>query len=164
MSASGPDAIRVSTVVAVDPEAAFEIFTNDIDVWWRRDPRYRSVSDAALRFEPGPGGRLLAVDASGAEFETGAILAWEPGKRLAFEWRARNFAPGQVTEIEIHFEPHPQGTRLTLEHRGWQAIPDDAPVRHGMTGEAFHSFFGLWWADLLVSLRAHAARREEPRR
>jgi hypothetical protein len=35
-------------------------------------------------------------------------------------------------------------------------------VRHGLgTGDAFLSSMGLWWADLLVSVRARAERRRD---
>jgi hypothetical protein len=46
---------------------------------------------------------------------------------------------------------------VTLEHRGWDRVPLAHASRHGYgAGDAFTSMIGLWWGDLLTSLRAHA--------
>jgi uncharacterized protein YndB with AHSA1/START domain len=113
-----------------------------------------------MRFEPGVGGRLLEIydEASHDAFELGRVRVWEPGARLVFDFHARNFAPGQITEVEIRFEPDAGGTRVTLEHRGWDRIPAEHPARHGLTGGTFTAMMGLFWADLLVSARAHATK------
>jgi uncharacterized protein YndB with AHSA1/START domain len=155
------DSVTVTTLLDVDPRTAFQIFTDDVDLWWRRGPRFRPEvdGDGTMRFEPGPGGRFLEVYESGKVFEIGRILAWEPGTRLLFDWRARNFEPGETTVVEIRFEKEKNGTRVILEHRGWDSIPAGHPARHGWTGEAFSSLIGLRWADQLVSLRVHAGGR-----
>ena len=154
---------RVTTFVSVDPRDAFDVFTREIDVWWRRGPRYRfGGREGTLRFEGGAGGRLVEVlPDERKEFEVGRVLAWEPGARLAFEWRARNFAPGEITQVEVTFQAAEGGTRVVLEHRGWEHIAADHPVRHGLTGTAFTDMIGLWWGELLTSYRAHigAARK-----
>jgi len=62
------------------------------------------------------------------------VRVWEPGARLVFAFRAHNFVPGQVTEVEIRFEPELDGTRVTLEHRGWSQIAPEHPARHGLQG------------------------------
>jgi uncharacterized protein YndB with AHSA1/START domain len=153
------DVVSVTTQVSVDPRTAFRVFTEVIDEWWRHGPRYRfrPGREGVMRFEPRVGGRLLEVyDDEGDHFEVGRVLQWEPGRRLVFEWRAHTFEPGQRTEVEVRFEPAGSGTRVTLEHRGWDSLPADHPARQGHTGEAFVSLMGLFWADLLVSLRARA--------
>src|SRR5690606_39228748 len=55
-----PELVRVTTIVPVDPALAFALFTDEVDAWWRRGPRYR-FGDGALRFEPPPRGRLVEV-------------------------------------------------------------------------------------------------------
>lgn len=148
---SRTDRVCVSTVVGVDPDTAFEVFTGEIDLWWKRGPRFRTPADQRLAFEPGVGGRLLTYRESGEAWEIGRVLVWEPGKRLVFEWRARSFEAGERTEVEVLFEAEGSATRVSLEHRGWDAIPLDHPVRHGVSDEpAFRAFFGHWWADLLL--------------
>jgi uncharacterized protein YndB with AHSA1/START domain len=154
----------VTTYVAVDPIAAFEVFTRETDLWWRRGPRHRfgRARRGVLHFEPGTGGRLFEEYDDGEQpelFEVGKVLAWEPGARLLFEWRILNFAPGERTEVEVRFEPTDGGTRVTLEHRGWSALPEDHPARHGLTGEAFTSMIGLWWGEILTTLRVYISAK-----
>jgi uncharacterized protein YndB with AHSA1/START domain len=158
---STTDCVRVTTVVASDPITAFALFTTEIDAWWRHGPRFRHGlgRPSVMRFEGGEGGRLLEVytDEAGGAFEVGRVLAWKPGDRLIFQWRGNDFEPGLVTEVEVFFEPAEAGTRVTLEHRGWDRVPLDHASRHGYgASNAFTSMIGLWWGDLLTSLRAHA--------
>jgi len=152
------DRVRVTTFVAVPPARAFDLFTRETDRWWRKGPRYRFGGSQAgvLTFEPGVGGRLFEQFDNAEVFEVGKILAWEPGARLVFEWRLRNFGPGQRTEVEVQFEPAEGGTRVTLEHRGWDSLPPDHPARHGLSGSAFQAMIGLWWGEILTSLGARA--------
>ena len=160
---SASDRVRATTVVPADPGAAFELFTAEVDLWWRRGPRFRQGAGrpSVMRFEGGEGGRLLEVytDEAGGAFEIGRVLAWKPGDRLIFEWRGNNFEPGLVTEVEVRFEPAERGTRVTLTHRGWDRVPLDHASRHGYGARnAFTSMIGLWWGDLLTSLRVHAGK------
>jgi len=108
-----------------------------------------------LRFEPGAGGRLLETYDDESTFEFGRVKAWEPGQRLVFEMMSRNFAPGESTEVEVRFEAVGENTRVTIENRGWERFPDDHPVRHGLDEPAFSNVMGVWWADLLVSIKNH---------
>jgi uncharacterized protein YndB with AHSA1/START domain len=158
---STTDAVTVTTVVAVDPATAFEVFTEEIDAWWKHGPRYRvdPTRKSSMRIEPKLGGRLLEVyDESRDEaFELGRVRVWKPPQRLVFEMGGRDFEAGQPkTEVEVCFEATEGGTRVTVEHRGWDAVPEGHPVRHGMAGPALANMMGSWWADLLVEVRAHA--------
>jgi uncharacterized protein YndB with AHSA1/START domain len=144
------DSVRVTTFVDVEPEEAFEVFTAEIDRWWKKGPRYRSGS---ISFEERV--RLIEAQPGGEIFEVGRVLIWEPAARLVFEWRGRNFSPGEITEVEVLFEAQEDGTRVTLEHRGWSKIPAKHPVRHGLEGEAFQAMIGMWWGDLMTAFRAH---------
>jgi uncharacterized protein YndB with AHSA1/START domain len=164
------DAVTVTAVVAVDPATAFRIFTEETDSWWRHGPRFRPAlhRGGIMRFEPGPGGRLVEVygEAGGDEHELGRVTVWVPGQRLVFELGARTFTEGQTTEVEVRFEPVAlstgedlAGTRVTVVQRGWDSIPPDHPARHGQGSEAFHASMGLWWGDLVVALGAHVRRR-----
>jgi uncharacterized protein YndB with AHSA1/START domain len=157
------DRITATTIVRVPPDVAFEVFTDEIDAWWRRGPRFRWLLDAEgrLRFEGGEGGRLVEVrdDATEEGFEVGRILVWKPAERLVFEMGARAFERGQTTEVEITFERVDGGTRVRVEHRGWEAIPADHPARHGLDDTAFVAVMGSWWGELLVAARAYSEER-----
>lgn len=157
-----PDAVRVTSVVGVDPATAFEVFTDEIDAWWKTGPMYRVEPErkSAMRLESGVGGRLLEIydEAGDDAFEHGVVRVWKPPQRLVFEMSGRDFRPGERTEVEVRFEAVERGTRVTVEHRGWGAFAADHPVRHGLLGTAFTGMLGSWWGDLLVALGAHAAR------
>jgi uncharacterized protein YndB with AHSA1/START domain len=160
------DSVTVSVSVPVDPAAAFAIFTTEIDLWWRRGPKFRIAGrqPGALRFEPWLGGRFMEEYESPAGpqlFTKGTITAWQPPERFQFEWRGVNFAPGESTRVEVAFEATPVGTRVTVRHSGWAALRPDHPVRHGLQGAAFIRMNGLWWADLMTSFRELAAERFE---
>lgn len=110
--------------VAVDPLTAFDVFTTEIDQWYRKGAAVltRAPRGSTLRFEPGVGGRLLEVRDDGREpVERGRITIWEPGQRLLFVDR-------REAEVEIWFNPFEHGTRVVLEHRGLDKLPPDAAV------------------------------------
>ncbi len=157
------DSVKVTTVVGVDCAAAFYIFTEEVDFWWKRGPRYRvdPSRGSCMVFEPHVGGRFLEVyDAEAGDFfEHGKVRAWEPNERIVFEMRGRDLKPDERTEVEIRFEPVDRGTRVTVHHRGWDAFAADHPVRHGLVGDSFSNMMGLWWADLLTAIRAVVASR-----
>ncbi len=149
------DAVHTSTVVSVDPALAFEIFTDEVDSWWKHGPRFRTGArdQSRMRFEAGVGGRLLEVFDDDAEpFVLGVVTVWEPPRQLCFEMRGRDFGPGEKTDVEVRFETTRSGTRVSVIHRGWAAFASDHPVRHGLTGDAFGAMMGVFWGDLLVAL------------
>lgn len=150
---------RVTTYVEVSPKDAFEVFTDEVDLWWRRGPRFRSGGpDSELSFERDETGRRLIERGLEGVFEIGRVQVWEPGKRLLLEYRLRNFAPNERTEVEVRFEEHGRGTRVVLEHRGWEALRADHPARHGLSGEAFSSMIGLHWGDIITGFRQFARK------
>ena len=112
-----PASVRVSTYVAVDPELAFKIFTEEIDAWYQRGPHaFQNPRKAVgVRFEPGVGGQLLEVHDDGSGRTMGTVTAWEPGRRLAFTDR-------RGTEVEVTFDRVGTETRVTLEHRGLERL------------------------------------------
>ena len=146
----------VATTVKLDPAAAFALFTDEVDLWWQRGPVYRSKAKLGSRmcFEPGVGGKLVEIDERGGRFEFGQVLVWQPGERLVLEWRGPNFRPGERTEVEVSFRAVAAGTRVTIEHRGWQAIRPDHPARHGLDPVTFLRMLGGWWQAQLDGLVA----------
>jgi len=150
-------AIVVSIEVAADPQLAFEVFTADIDSWWLRGPqhRFRAPWDGKLRFEPGATGRLIEEYADGTAFVIGRVVRWEPGRRLVLGWRLPNFADGETTEVDVQFEPIDGGTRVSVEHRGWDALRANHPARHGESGRDYAYRRAQLWAKNLTSLRRH---------
>jgi len=155
---SPTDSVVVTTVVTADPDTTFALFTDEVDAWWKTGPRFRGPG-GTLRFEPGEGGRLIQQDTDGSEFEFGRISVWKPGERLVFGWRNRNFASGEITEVEVQFEAAGASTRVTVIHRGWDALRPDHPSRHGLEGSAFSAMMGVWWGDQALALRLLVKQR-----
>ena len=87
----------------------------------------------------------------------GRITVWEPPSRLVFDWRAVNFATDEKTEVEVTFQRNSSGTLVTVTHRGWSRIRADHPVRHDLETSSFIGMIGLWWGDLMSSLRDYSA-------
>lgn len=157
------DEVRATVGVTVTPAVAFRIFTQEIDLWWRRGQRFRSLPGerGIVCIEPGVGGRLfesVRTDDGERVVEIGRTLVWQPPRRLVLEWRSTTFAPHERTEVEVLFADGPGGgTQVTVIHRGWASIRPDHPVRHGQPVPAFLRMMGMWWGDQLTTLRLRAA-------
>lgn len=155
------DASRVLVALRVPVPAtrAFAAFTEEIDQWWRPHGLFQlsdGRDDGTLRFEPGPGGRLVETYPDGSAFVVGHVRAWDPPRRLVVSWRHASFAPEQETELHVRFdelsdEPGGSGTqtRVTVEHFGWDGIPPEHAARHGFPLAAFQLRFAEWWQSLL---------------
>jgi uncharacterized protein YndB with AHSA1/START domain len=125
--------IRKSVEVDVPVETAFWVFTEQAGSWWPLATKSVGQEEAEdLVFEPRVGGRVHERLRSGKEHEWGEILAWEPPERLVFTWH-----PGREQEtsqeVEIRFSRSGEGTRLELEHRGWDrlvATADEIPEHY----------------------------------
>ncbi|MGE0789549.1 MAG: SRPBCC domain-containing protein [Sandaracinaceae bacterium] len=160
------DRARASVLVRVPIEHAFRVFTEDIDRWWRRGLKYRvsGKRTGILHLEPFVGGRLFeSYGEPPRVFENGRVTRWEPPRELAFEWRAANFASHESTTVEVSFAPSASGTLVTVTHRGWASIRPDHPARHGHAPGPFLRMNGMWWGDLLTSLRLVAEETDPPR-
>lgn len=149
-------AVIVSLRIAAPPLRVFEVFTQEISVWWRPHTLFQLTprGDGELRFEGGEGGRLVSALPNGKAFEIGRITAWVPGEKLAFTWRQASFAPDQLTHVEVRFEPAGDETRVTVEHRGWDAIPQEHAARHGFPLGVFQMRQAEHWRALLNALTA----------
>lgn len=89
MSVERARAVSSSVEVPADPSTAFEIFTEEVGLWWVQGPInfYDSSRAFGKRIEPGVGGRIVEVydEATGDGLELGRITVWEPGERLAWD-------------------------------------------------------------------------------
>jgi uncharacterized protein YndB with AHSA1/START domain len=150
--------VVVSLRVATTPARAFEAFTQDIGIWWVDSDFFRFTprSPGVMAFEApaasGEGGRLTETLPNGKVFEVGDIRVWAPGERLVVGWRQATFAPDHATEVEVRFEPVGKETRITVEHRGWDSVPQDHVARHGFALSKFQQRQGQHWQVLLTSL------------
>jgi hypothetical protein len=141
--------IMRSVDVAVDPETAFRVFTDEIDEWYESGRWSWNVPERAvgIRFE---GGRLLELHDDGDAYEMGRVTVWEPGARLAFAYRNVHLPEELETEVEVRFEPAGDGTRVTLEHHGLEALP--AEEYEQWQQRAWIQFM-RWFAEYIAARR-----------
>ena len=150
-----PAAATAEVVVEATPEEAFEIFTDEIGLWWRTGTPYWNDRERgrSVRIEPGVGGRFIEVYdlESGAGFEVGRVTAWEPGERLALTWTQVGWPQGAATEVEVSFARADGGTCVRIEHAGFEQVPG---------AEAYVGGYDTGWKTLLgfFAERANARR------
>lgn len=154
--------VVVSLRVPCSPIQAFEIFTEEIGNWWADSELFRFTprSPGKLAFEPPSNtthGRLVEQLPNGKAFEIGPIRVWSPGEKLVVGWRMANFGPEHGTEVEVRFEPVGAETRVTVEHRGWDSVPQAHLARHGFPLALTNQRQGEQWRDGLEKLKARVA-------
>ena len=119
------EAVRKSLVVECGPERAFEVFTREVGSWWPlHEHSIGGKKITEVIWEERVGGRIYERHADGGEGEWGRVLAWDPPVRFVMSWY-----PGkddsQATELEVRFTAEGSGTRVDLEHRGWEIFADE---------------------------------------
>ena len=149
--------VLVALRIAAPPARTFAAFTDEIGEWWRPNGLFRFTDRAGgrLAFEPDPPERLVEIGADGERFEIGPVREWDPPHRLVFGWRQDGFPDDRSTEVAVRFDEVDTGTRVTVEHFGWDSIPQEHAARHGFPLDAFQQRTAEWWQELLGSLRMH---------
>lgn len=153
-------AVIVSLRVQASPQRAFAVFTEEIAAWWKPERFFQLTprGDGTLRFEPGENGRLVTDLPNGKTFEIGRITAWQPGAKLAFTWRQATFTPDQQTHVTVTFDSVGEGeTRITVEHRGWESVPQEHVAKHGFPERPFLARQGEHWRALLAAMSQQIA-------
>jgi uncharacterized protein YndB with AHSA1/START domain len=143
-----------STETAVEPvrrtitvnrpvEDAFRVFTDGIASWWPLEshsieamgPDGARVPETVV-LEGRAGGRLYERTSAGEEGYWGTVTHWEPPHRVVIAWKVNPDAAAP-TEIDVRFAADGAGTRVELEHRGWERLGASA-------GEARASYASGW--------------------
>ena len=123
----------VRKVVTVDcaVEEAFRVFTADARSWWPVDTH--SIHGDAVReivFEEREGGEIYEISTAGEKGHWATVTAWEPPGRLVLAWNILE-AEAVPTEVEVRFSTEGDGTRVELEHRGWEALAEGGLEKRG---------------------------------
>ena len=118
--------VRKTVEVGCTVAEAFRLFTDEIDSWWPLATHSIGEADAeACYFEGREGGRIYESDADGSIHLWGTVTAWEPPARVIFTWHPGRDA-STAQEVELRFSESADGTRVDLEHRGWEILGDRA--------------------------------------
>jgi uncharacterized protein YndB with AHSA1/START domain len=149
------DPIHASVTVHRDPEDAFRVFTVDMGTWWPVQRHSMAVDEhegrvkvESIVVEEREGGRIYEVMSDGTEGTWATILTWDPPRRLVLAWKP-NVSDNPPTEIDVRFTPDGDGTRVDLEHRGWERL--------GAMADAARSSYGENWDGVLALFASTAA-------
>jgi hypothetical protein len=120
MTAQGP--IVKTMRVAATTERAFRFFTQRMEAWWPF-ATHSVLKGERVRFDGpiGPGATIAEHAADGKVCPWGKVTVWEPPSRLTFlfgAWAGWDM----TTEVEVRFIADGDGTRVELEHRGWERL------------------------------------------
>ena len=121
--------VRKQIAVASDVETAFRTFTEDIAAWWPVAGHSKTGEGSVPVFEGRAGGRMYERARDGQEHDWATILVYEPPHRVVLEWTVNSAAP--PTEVEVRFTPDGDGTRVELEHRGWERYESGGAKERG---------------------------------
>lgn len=149
---SAPRSMTSSIEVAVDPETAFEVFTEELDCWWIQGPInfFDTARAHSMRMEPGVGGRIIEVhdEQTGDGLELARLTVWEPGARVAWTSSLDD------VEIEVRFVKCAGGTEVTVT----ATIPEGGADQGGT---AWVRMTPLWLSDW-IRKRAHVPHEPQP--
>jgi uncharacterized protein YndB with AHSA1/START domain len=122
------EVVRKSVTVDCAIEEAFRIFSAEPGRWWPVESH--SIHGERVKeivFEGREGGEVYEVTDMGDHGHWATVVAWEPPNRLVLAWEVTPSVVG--TEVEVRFVPEEQGTRVELEHRGWERVAEDANAK-----------------------------------
>ena len=114
------------------PEISFKVFCEQIGQWWPKGPSFGGKILADMFIEARVGGRFYEVYDDGTEFEIGRVTAYQPPAVVAFTWRAPSWEA--ATRVEVRFIAEGSGTRVELEHSGWEQAPKVLEFRKNYDG------------------------------
>jgi uncharacterized protein YndB with AHSA1/START domain len=137
------EVIRKSVTVDCSVEEAFRVFTADALSWWPVETHSIHESVDEIVFEPEVGGAVYEVGTNGERGHWATVLEWEPPARLVLAWNILERA-GDATEVEVRFTPEGAGTRVELEHRGWENVELDAPAKRSDYDTGWDGVLGFY--------------------
>jgi uncharacterized protein YndB with AHSA1/START domain len=133
--------ILKSVTVKASPERAFQRFTAELAAWWPL--RSHSVGEhesETVVMEGRVGGQIVERIRGGRTCVWGTVTAWDPPRRVAFTWHPGE-DPATAQDVEVRFSPDPAGTRVELQHRGFERL--------GRRGRVARRGYPIGWAYVL---------------
>jgi len=118
--------IQKKITVLGSPESAFRRFTEGIAGWWPTATHSIGQNDTVtVVFEGRTGGRVFERLSDETVVVWGTLTVWDPPHRFAMNWHP-GYADDRATELDVRFEPAPEGVRIRLRHSGWEVLGKDA--------------------------------------
>ena len=155
--------VRQSTLVRASARHTFDTFVTTMGAWWPVQP-FSAGKDRVreITVEQRQGGRVYEIWDDGTEVDWGTVLAWQPPERFTMTWSGTP-AP---TEVEFIFAAlGPALTRVTVEHRGWEALTDEQLAEDcALPGGYSSGGYSQGWATILAGLARAVANGTSPAR
>ena len=121
------DPINKSVTVPLSPDEAFTLFTKGIHTWWPGGSHsvsaYAKKTPKEIRFAPYKDGDITELTEDGETVLWGHVLAYDPGKYLAFTWFPGKSA-AEATVVTVTFSQTDAGTQCDLQHGGFDILGD----------------------------------------
>ena len=138
------EAVRKTVTVDCAVEEAFRVFTSDAISWWPvATHSIHGEGVTEIVFEGRPGGEVYELSPGGERGHWATVVEWEPPSRLVLAWNILEREPSP-TEVEVRFVPDDDGTRVELEHRGWQAVADNAASKRSNYERGWEHILGIY--------------------
>jgi uncharacterized protein YndB with AHSA1/START domain len=130
----------------------FRVFTEQIGEWWPLEQGFSYGRERAqdIFIEGRVGGRIYERFTDGTEYEIGRVAMYEPPHRVSFSWSSPEWEG--PTQVEVRFVADGTGTRVELEHGGWEVGPKAQTAGKG---------FASGW-DIVLARYAAAAAQTNP--
>jgi len=139
--------IEKSVTVECPPERAFTVFTREAGSWWPTDTHALHAGEVErLVWEEREGGAVYELATSGERADWATVLTWEPPHRLVIAWQVNAERLG--SEVEVRFTAVEGGTRVDLEHRGFERVGGGAEMRES---------YDAGWGHVLDTFAARIA-------
>lgn len=121
--------VRKKLKVSLSPEAAFKLFTDEIDRWWPLATHSVAKENAvSCYFEGWVGGRIVEVMKNEEEAEWGKVTVWDPFQKVAFQWYPDR-TPETAQVVTVTFSEHEGGCLVELVHAGWETLGSEAMAK-----------------------------------
>jgi uncharacterized protein YndB with AHSA1/START domain len=142
------EAVRKTVTVDCVVEEAFRVFTADAMSWWPIDSH--SIHGKAVKevvFEGREGGEVYELTVDGEKGHWATVLTWDPPTRLVLAWNILEREP-VPTEVDVRFVAEGEGTRVELEHRGWEAVAEKAAAKRESYDTGWGQVLGVYAASV----------------
>jgi len=112
--------VKKSIYVKRPVARTFQLFTEGIGKWWPLKEGFSmdGARAADIHLEGRVGGRFFERFTDGEECDIGVVTSFAPPERIVFTFKMPSWEG--ATEVEVSFAPEAEGTRVNLEHRGWE--------------------------------------------
>lgn len=113
--------IEKEITVAASQQTAFEVFVNQMGLWWPASGHNEDCPMVRVGLEAKAGGRWIGYNAEGNERDLGKVLIYEPYTLFALDWQtdaAFAFNPDLHSEVRVEFTSEGKNhTRVRLTHK-----------------------------------------------